>query len=498
MKTKKLFINADKSIGTLEHYWKKVVAGSHGTTALRCSFQNALKEVREKNGFEEVRFHGILSDDMGLYDEDENGNVKCNFYHLDTIFDSLLEIGMRPFVELGFMPEKLRSTDKTVFWWKGNISLPNNKDKYQETIRQFVSHLLARYGKEEVANWKFEVWNEPNLGGFKIDNQDMGYDEKTAYFELYRLTVEAIKDVDPELKVGGPASARCDWIKETIEFCEKEKLPLDFVTTHLYCQDNELETVADWVANGETSKYQVIPEYVKASVGPEFMSKSFAACKEIIKNSSMPDIPLYITEYNSFWEGDCEHRDSEYNAPFVLETVHQCKGIVDGLAYWTFSDDFEERGVGATEFNGNFGLVTRKGLFKPAFIAYQMLNRLGNEELEHSGDLRCFATKSPDEISLIVWNNENESFDLELMIEGLKSNSMKHYRIDKEHSNAYRKWREMGSPECPKKEELAILKKHMKLEIIESSQESFSRKLKRNIKMSPYSASLIVFSIDEQ
>ena len=136
---------------------------------------------------------------MGVYREYNNGKPEYNWQYIDELYDFLHRIGMKPFVELGFMPNGLASGSKTIFWWKGNVTPPRDMNKWADLIRAFVLHERERYGDAEVRTWYFEVWNEPNLtDGFWAGTQQQ-------YFDLYAATARAIKSVSPDYKVGGPA-----------------------------------------------------------------------------------------------------------------------------------------------------------------------------------------------------------------------------------------------------------------------------------------------------
>jgi xylan 1,4-beta-xylosidase len=170
--------------------------------------------------------HGLFCDDMGVYRE-EQGKPKYNWQYIDELYDFLHSLGMKPFVGLGFMPSALASGNKTIFWWKGNVTPPKDMNKWADFMKAFVTHCKERYGDDEVKTWYFEVWNEPNLSGVFAGTQQQ-------YFDLYAATARAIKSVNPDYKVGGPATAGCGWITEFIQFCDKNKVSVDFVSTHTY------------------------------------------------------------------------------------------------------------------------------------------------------------------------------------------------------------------------------------------------------------------------
>jgi xylan 1,4-beta-xylosidase len=213
----------------LFHFWEHTVGSGHATLALRADWQAQLRRSSSELGMKHVRFHGILSDDMGTL-VSEGSDLFYSFFNTDQIFDFLLSIGMKPFVELSFMPTTLASGDQTVFHYRANVTPPKDLAQWSVLIRKLVQHWVDRYGIEEVEQWFFEVWNEPNLTAFGTGNQ-------ADYFELYRYTADAIKGVHSALKVGGPATAANAWVDDFIAFCNENGLPVDFISTHHYPTD---------------------------------------------------------------------------------------------------------------------------------------------------------------------------------------------------------------------------------------------------------------------
>src|ERR1044072_2314400 len=223
------FCNLTDAATPLTHFWEHTVGSDHAPVALRADWQTQLRRCRDELGFRYVRFHGLLSDDVGTLICHQEKHL-YSFFNADQIFDFLLSIGMKPFVELSFMPTALASGNKTVFNYEANVTPPKDYKQWAKLIERLVSHLVDRYGEKEVAQWFFEVWNEPNLKKFWTGSQ-------RDYFKLYRHTVEAIKSVSPSLKVGGPATAKSEWIEEFVDFCERNDVACDFVSTHHYPND---------------------------------------------------------------------------------------------------------------------------------------------------------------------------------------------------------------------------------------------------------------------
>jgi xylan 1,4-beta-xylosidase len=322
---------------------------------------------------------------MGVYSEDKNGKPVYNFQYIDALYDSILDIGMKPFVEFSFMPESLKTNDKTIFWWKGNISPPKDYDKWQNLIHELVKHWTQRYGQDEVKQWYFEVWNEPNLDFFFSGTQ-------TEYFKLYRHTAKAIKDVSSEYRVGGPATAGRAWVKETIDFTTKNNVPIDFIATHDYGVRG--------IGLDENGVQQLLLDTDKNAI--------IGGVRETnghIKSSAKPDLPLHYTEWSSSYSPRDPVHDSYISAAYILSKLKGSEGYIASMSYWTFTDIFEESGTVPSPFHGGFGMINFQGLRKPSFYAYQFLNRLGNEEL-NSVDEESWVTRNKNSVQILLWNFE--------------------------------------------------------------------------------------------
>ena len=217
--------------GPMNMMFKECVGAGRANEGLRADWQQQLAYVKKECGFKYIRMHGLLTDDMGVYREDRNGNPQYNYQYIDVLFDYILDIGMKPFVELGFMPNALASGTETIFWWKGNVTPPKDYEKWENLIRNLTQHFTDRYGAEEVKDWYFEVWNEPNLTPWFWTGT------MEDYFKLYQHSAIAVKSVNKEYRIGGPATAGAAWEVELIDFCQNNDLPVDFISTHAYGVD---------------------------------------------------------------------------------------------------------------------------------------------------------------------------------------------------------------------------------------------------------------------
>ncbi|MFR9621008.1 MAG: glycoside hydrolase [Rikenellaceae bacterium] len=474
---------------SFDHLWSKCVGAGRANEALRAGWLEHMQLAQESCGFEYVRFHGLFHDDMFPVFV-ENGVYRYNWQYIDDVFDRLLELNVRPFVELGFFPEALAGEDShTVFWWKAKTTPDESKfGEWHNFIKAFTQHCVDRYGIDEVLTWYFEVWNEPNLSRAFFDGT------RSQYFELYKQSVTAVRSVDNRLKVGGPstsnfvADGRYDgesednskfadisadninklswkgvWIEEFLAYCKAEKLPVDFISCHPYPTDFPLDP--------STGRGKDISRHVTSTKEDiEWLNRALA-------NSAYPDAEIHLTEWSTSPNSRDEMHDKIAPAAYIVKTNLDCIGLTTSLAYWTFTDVFEEKGGGASIFHGGFGMINYQGIVKPSFHAYRMLNQLGDEKLysdeklfvsRHSGSGKVVAVayNYPEEYVNSVPRGSNditggESRDLDLKLTGLKAGAMfKIEVLDWQSGNILDYWRAMGSPEPPTREQVAVMKQY--------------------------------------
>lgn len=371
--------------GPLNTMFNECVGAGRANEGLRADWQQQLAYVKKECGFRYIRMHGLLTDDMGVYKEDKNGKPQYNYMYVDVLFDYLQSIGMKPFVELGFMPQALASGPQTIFWWRGNVTPPKDYDKWAALIRNLTEHFTERYGADEVKTWYFEVWNEPNLSpGFWSSTKD-------EYFKLYKYSVNAVKSVNPAYRVGGPGTAGAAWEPEMIEFCTKNNLPIDFISTHSYGVN---QGFLDEYGNSGT----VLAPQEYAVSGDVIQSR-----KEI-SNSSKPNLELHYTEWSASYTPADPIHDSYHEAAYILKKLKQVGNAAQSMSYWVFTDIFEESAPRFEPFHGGFGLLTIQGINKPAFYAYQFLNRLGNTELVNSDSTSWVCKDAKGNIQVLAWD----------------------------------------------------------------------------------------------
>ena len=456
-------INVDYSAekGAMNTMFKQCVGAGRANEGLRADWQQQLAFVKKECDFKYIRMHGLLTDDMAVYSEDSKGNPQYNYMYIDALYDYLLSIGVKPFVELGFMPNALASGHQTIFWWKGNVTPPKDYKKWEDFIRNLTQHFTERYGVDEVKTWYFEVWNEPNLSpGFWTGTQ-------ADYFKLYQYSAKAIKSVNSDYKVGGPGTAGAAWESEMIDFCDKNNVPIDFISTHSY---GVQQGFLDEYGNSGT----VLSKDSMAVSGDVLQSR-----KEIAA-SAKPNLELHYTEWSSSYTPADPVHDSYHEAAYILDKIKQSGSAVNSMSYWVFTDIFEEPGPRFTPFHGGFGLLTIQGIPKSAFYAYQFMNKLGKTELKNT-DTRSWATKTENGgIQLLLWNFtntlpdsvNNQTYyvkDLPSKSKGKVKVSISHvpagmytleiYKVGYRVNDAYTQYVDMGKPKQLNKQQVEELKK---------------------------------------
>ena len=363
----------------------RVVGAGRAEEGLRADWQAQLATVQNEIGFNYLRMHGLLNDEMGVYTEDKQGNPQFNFQYIDSLYDALLKLHIRPFVELTFMPSKLASGPSTIFWWKGNTSPPKDSAKWAMLIRALIDHWKQRYGEAEITQWYYEVWNEPDIRGFwPYPLED--------YFKLYKTTAEAIKQQCPTCRVGGPASAVPYKAEEEFEkWVAANHEPVDFIAVHAYgVKQGFLD------ADG-TSGTILDPD-------PDAVSGRMQHSRELVKASALPNLELHFTEWSSAYTPTDYMHDQYHQASYIVDKVRRATPYVDSMSYWTFTDIFEENGPRFTPFHGGFGLMNLEGIKKPSFYAFKFLSKLGKQDVT-TDDPQSWITKSPDgSVQALVWD----------------------------------------------------------------------------------------------
>lgn len=476
-----LIIDTKTSGRSFSHYWSKCIGAGRASEVFRpgSPWLEQLQYTKKHCGFEYCRFHGIFHDDMSVY----QGGV-YNWLRVDDLIGRILKTGMKPFIVLGFFPKEIAGGTSTAYWWKANVSPPADFSRWAQLITSFTKHCIEKFGQEEVNTWYFEVWNEPNM-------KSMWDGSKSQYFAMYKATAQAVKAVAPQLKVGGPATgsfvpdARFDgetedkskiftggtgdtdslkwkgvWIEDFLDYCKREQVPVDFISTHPYPADFPNR-------NGQGH-----------SRGADATLKDMQWLKAVLEKNAFPKAEIHLTEWGTSPSGRDAMHDALPSAAYIIKANVDGIGLADSLSYSSFTDCGEE-GAGAQSFTGGYGLLNYQGIVKPSFHAYRMLHALGDELLYNKDGIIVTRHKRTQKLTTLVYNypaalktappfsnadtlegviktGEPKNFTFKL----LNTNKDARFNVeilDRENGNALKDWKDAGSPESLTGTQLANL-----------------------------------------
>jgi xylan 1,4-beta-xylosidase len=451
----RIVIDAKASTTPFPHFWEQTFGSGRAILSLRESYREDLRTVKQATGFQAIRFHGIFNDEVGIYDpgrktvnpglaaQAANDASVYNFSYVDQIYDGLLENHVRPFVELSFMPKKMASDAAALhaFWYRPNVSPPKDYALWDAMITAFARHLVQRYSLEEVASWRFEVWNEPNLDFW------LGDPKQTTYFELYDHTARALKAVSPRLQVGGPSTAQAAWVTPFLAHAKAADVPVDFVSTHVYANDTATNVLhSDENVPRDTMVWRAVQ-----------------MVHDEISHSAYPTIPLVFSEYNASYANEPNVTDSTFMGPWLANNIRLCDGLTQSMDYWAFSDVFEEQGVVRTPFYGGFGLVAASHIPKPTLNVFRILHKLGERRFSLTSDSALATATQAGGMAVALWNytapagtgsaytmprsplGPSKTFDLE--VKNIAPHGVAEvWRVDDDHGNVLKVFDAMGRP----------------------------------------------------
>jgi xylan 1,4-beta-xylosidase len=439
--SEEITVDARASATPFPHFWEEMFGSGRAALVLRTAYQNDLTAVKAITDVKYLRFHAILHDELGVYNEDEHGNPVYNFTYVNQIYEALLAQGVRPVVEISFMPKKLafNPDDLHPFWYKQNVSPPKSMDRWDDLMRAFAQDLVEHFGIDEVSQWYFEVWNEPNIDFWG------GIPRMESYFNLYAHTARALKSVSPRLRVGGPATAAAAWVPEFLTYAAENHVPVDFVSSHGY-DDEPVERLL--------GKDQPLRD--KDIIQEDRTCAAVAKVRRQIDASATPHLPLLWTEWNV--PGKDRLRDTPYVGPALAEAIRTCDGHVDMLSFWTFSDVFEEGGPAQRPFQGQFGLRATGGINKPSFYDFELLHQLGAERIPNSSHNVLATRRGDGSLAIALWNLASvdalapsiSTHHVTLRIVGVAANAtISMQQVDEDHGDVMKTYVAMGSPRYP-------------------------------------------------
>ena len=453
-----------------------------------------------------IRVHNILTSGDGsaslkwgstnAYTEDAAGKPVYDWKIVDRIFDTFHEAGLKPLVEIGFMPEALSTHPQpyrhnfpngSVF--SGWTYPPKDNNKWAELVFQFAKHLRERFGDAELKTWLWEVWNEPDIDYWKGTHEE--------YFQLYDYSSDAVLRAIPYAKIGGPdatgiSERSAQFLKEFLAHCDgghnyangRQGAPLDFIAFH---PKGSPTWQGDHVQMGISAQLKAVERGFKIVGG----------------SVRWRNTPIILGEWDPEGCAACSaqknpgngYRNGPLYAAYTAEALSQTLALaereqvkLDGIVTWAF--EFEDQ-----PYFAGFRELATNGLDKPVFNAFRMFGQLGGERVQVDDpsaltaeqivaegvrtrpDIRAIATRSDHGVQVLVWNYHDDDVSAEpatidLIVEDLPKDAsrafLQHFRIDSGHSNSFAAWKALGSPETPSATQYQKLESAGQLQLLSS------------------------------
>lgn len=458
--TMQLNIAWDENGTPFNHTWEGLLNVDQFRWMIRRDMQDQLRMTHREINARHVRAVGIFDDEMRSYTVDttqwksKTREPRTNWQIVDYVIDSLMDIGINPMVTPSFTPSLIAQGDKTVFATKGRIGLPKDMSVWSAIVEDFTRHMLDRYGKHAVRQWYFEFWNEPNLGGFFDGTQ-------ADYFNMYKATWRAIKKADSELRVGGPATARGEWLKDFIEYSRVNDCPADFITTHVYNNDSESAPLSPFEG----------PQDDRVSKSPNFAVGVIRGGRALLDSLNYRG-EIHWNEWGRSWWPCWDPRETPNEAAFIVRTMAEVSQLGDYFAYWAISDIYDQVGYGRSAFHGNYGMLSLQGLRKPSYHAHQLLARLGRRRLDctvgsgatanaFSGAIATLEGRTASVLAYSYTHDENPAGGVaEVTVPlpaGAREAGITLCRVNAQENNILKNWRDMGSPQYLSREQTRAL-----------------------------------------
>lgn len=466
-------IDVSKSLNKINRSFIKLMTFGFAPHALRKDFHEQLKQIRGEIGFEYVRFHGIFSDQLLVYNQKSDGSYYFNFNHIDSLLDNLLEAGLKPFIEIGFMPRDLASTGDKIFWWDAHISPPRDMDRWLNLLDAFFRHLINRYGLQKVRTWYFEFWNEPEVEYFWSGTRQ-------EFFTFYAESYRCIKAIDSEIKLGGFGTIDFTnhqyWLDEFDALIQSENIGIDFFSFHVYNLSQNFAPKANSIGSLNDveragNAIQKLAESGGIMLGD---GQNFSGCIDRIidkiRGLSSLNKELWITEWNANTDSRDLVHDTCYMATFIIKSALENNEKVTGMGFWTFTDIFDEFQLEQPLFHGGFGLLTYNGIKKAGYHAFYFLSKLGENLVSRDEDM--VVTKSGDDYQILLFNYSHPNYlyrkfdysqlsptsrytvfdkecvkSFQLNLEGLQGEyKIKKQYVNRQQGSSYDAWVESGAP----------------------------------------------------
>ena len=464
-----------ETAGPLRHTWRTFTSVGSAKELLQADVQKMLVELQHDVGFTYIKFHGLLSDDMHVCVSGKGGSIAYSFVYVDMVLDFLLSIGLKPMIQLGFMPAAIaREPDHRIFDSNMINSMPVTMEAWCDLVRAFTEHILTRYGADTVEQWPFTIWNEPDT-----PTSMFGFDREEDFFQFYGATYRTVRSLDGRIRIGTPSTYYTEdqsrWVRAFAAYCREHGCLPDFFLFHFYgtvpFKDRDVYTPTDLTVHR-----------LQLSRDEDMLSKGIDVVQSLVHGLYGQETPIYLTE----WNLSPAHRellgDTCFRSCYLVKNILENIDRLDSMGYWVLTDLFEEHQVPPETFHGGLGLYTYNGIKKPVYYAMWLLGKLGNE-LIGRGD-GWFMTRKGNSYQILLYHYKHysdlyaacEAFDMtptnrytpfgteqrrefEIRIENMPTGGWHavEYSISRSSGSAFDKWVEMGAQPLENGEEVTLL-----------------------------------------
>lgn len=510
-----LEVNSEKPLSQLHHSFKVFTGVGRAKEILLKRIQTELITLQKEVGFKYIKFHGILDDTMMLYNEDKYGRPYLAYNYIDEVLDFLLSIGLKPLIQLSFMPKLLaKDPDSTIFYNPAILSEPKNYEKWAYIITELTKHFLKRYGSSEVRSWLFSFWNVPFKSyAFAFENDEIAY-------ELYRITRNCVKECDPLLRFGTPSYGSLNFSSKEyydfLDFCRLNNCYPDFYNIH--CYPVKTSTTKDLATLGESAIDNGENDRIILSDDPDYITHTLENFKKNI--ARYPKLPIYITE----WASTSSHRDwlndTCYRSAYIVKNILENYDGADSFGNWCLSDTIEELPFSNEEFHGELGLFTYNGIKKPAYYAFTFLNKLMDTLLEKGPGYFVTANQKGD-YAVIFYNYshvsplyaqgvlfnvtflerynaviDTKSLEFDFILSQIENGKyiLTEQIVNRDYGSAFDEWVRMGALPLNTEEEIDLLKGHSMPKLNKVCMEVTNNSLNYYASLKPHEIRLVLIN----
>jgi len=437
--------NPEKSIART---WSRMINVDQFVWMTRADMLDQLAMAKQDLDFEHVRACGMFDDKMKAWTQDprdfripeDERSKYLNFQVIDMVLDRLSDMGVKPLYTTTFTPSAMASGTLEI-WQHSNTTPPKDLKAWSRFVQQGIEHEIQLRGLEEVSSWYFECWNEANLKGCFFSGS------QAEWFDLWAATYEGVKAACPDLRLGGPSTARGEWMEEFLEWTKGRGCSPDYLISHFYNNDSEAEPLSPF--DGPASH--------KVKDSPHFGAGVVRGTRKWLDDIGYPG-EIHWNEWGRSWFPADPLKETALEAAYVAKTMTEVSDLADIFAFWCISDIYDQAGYSREEFQGNYGMLSLHGLRKPAYFAHMFLNRVAasdhrvplpdQDEASLEG---AMASKSDDRAAVLVYRYPESvetapvSGPVEVVLpEGAQKAQL--FRVDRERHNIIETWKSAGAP----------------------------------------------------